>query len=314
MVDDELVAGVNVMLAYLRHAAKPYIKVEFQVTLDDYFPVPPPVPLFGTVDAALLDEKCLEIVDYKNGAGVVVSPVENPQLLFYAAGVLRDVPPVDRDAIDRIKMTIVQPNAPGLEPIRSWEIAPLDLLMWVDDVLVPGVEACTQPDAPFNAGTWCRFCPVAHACPLLHQSAVTAAQAEFDDADAPWDKNDLADMLNTAERAQLWAARVQEFAVDQLKSQVRIPGWGLVPTRPMRKWKDEQETARSLRGTFIGGRIFEPKLRSPAQMEKLLTAFDRETAYSGRELIGLLSESVSSGVKLARTSDAAGEDFNDGSE
>ena len=304
VVDDELASGVNLMLAYLRHTAKPYIKVEFQVTLDDYFPVPPPVPLFGTVDAALLDEKCLEIVDYKNGAGVVVSPVENPQLLFYAAGVLRDVPPVDRDAIDRIKMTIVQPNAPGLEPIRSWEIAPLDLLMWVDDVLVPGVEACTQPDAPFNAGTWCRFCPVAHACPLLHQSAVTAAQAEFDDADAPWDKNDLADMLNTAERAQLWAARVQEFALDQLKSQVRIPGWGLVPTRPMRKWLDERDAERVL-GEHLDD-IWERKLRSPAQIEKRF-------GPSVRPYLAPLTESVSSGVKLARTNDA-GEDFNDGSE
>ena len=134
-----------------------------------------------------------------------------------------------------IKLTIVQPHAQGVSPIRSWEIDVVDLLLWVDDVLVPGVEACAQPDAPLNPGTWCRFCPVSHACPKLMADALEMAKAEFDDYHRQ-DADELARALDTAERAELWIARIREFAIDQLQHQVRIPGWGLVPTRPTRKW------------------------------------------------------------------------------
>ena len=311
-IDMDLITGVETMLDYIYRNQEAQVTVETQVALDSYFKLPPPVPMFGTLDAVLVDIQRrtigLEIVDYKNGAGVTVSPVENPQLLYYAAGALASLAPKQRDWVDHIKLTIVQPHAAGVAPIRSWETTSLDVLMWVDDVLVPGVEACAQPDAPFNAGTWCRFCPVAHACPLLHEAAVTAAQAEFDDLlldSSPVPLLAMNDALDIAERAQLWADRVREFAVDQLKSQVRIPGWGLVPTRPMRKWKDEDDAERTLTNGFGLGDIWERKLRSPAQIEK--------RCPSVRPYLAPLTESVSSGVKLARTSDA-GEDLNDGSE
>ena len=315
-IDMDLITGVETMLDYIYRNQEAQVTVETQVALDSYFKLPPPVPMFGTLDAVLVDIQRrtigLEIVDYKNGAGVTVSPVENPQLLYYAAGALASLAPKQRDWVNHIKLTIVQPHAAGVAPIRSWETTSLDVLMWVDDVLVPGVEACAQPDAPFNAGTWCRFCPVAHACPLLHDAAVKAAQADFADtlhADMLLDDvpgvvhGSLARDLDIAERAQLWIDRVQEFAVEQLKSQVRIPGWGLVPTRPMRKWINESVAGSALQDV-AGDSVFERKLRSPAQIEK---------RFPGLQGLSLLVESVSSGVKLARTSDA-GEDFNDGSE
>ena len=67
-------------------------------------------------------------------------------MLFYAAGVLAEIPPAQRKQVKNIKLTIVQPHAQGREPINSWSIGVLDLLMWVDGVLVPGVMACTQDD------------------------------------------------------------------------------------------------------------------------------------------------------------------------
>jgi hypothetical protein len=158
VIDQDFIDGVNVMLAYINVDAT-WKKIEFRVSLDQYFARrAPPTPLFGTVDAALLhNRETLEIVDYKNGAGVLVSPVENPQLLYYAAGVMLQLPRAQRELVQVIKLTIVQPHAAGVAPIRSWEISPVDLLLWIDDVLVPGVDACAKPDAPLNAGKWCRF-------------------------------------------------------------------------------------------------------------------------------------------------------------
>jgi hypothetical protein len=306
-IDQDLIDGVNVMLDYLSGvtALSDWSKVEFRVSLDGYFTAPP-VPMFGTVDAGVLSffTETLEIVDYKNGAGVTVNPIENPQLLYYAAGVLQHLPRAQRDRVQHLKLTIVQPHAPGLNPIRSWEISVVDLLMWVDEVLVPGVHACTQDNAPLNPGSWCRFCPVSHACPRLQQDAVAMAQREFDDADVvmPTEPGDLAFSLDVAERAALWIDRVREHAVEQLKSQVRIPGWGLVPTRPTRKWKDETTVAQDLGRTAVfKDKLWERKLRSPAQVEKAFSSAPRETRYNVGELIKLFTESVSSGVKLART-------------
>jgi hypothetical protein len=217
---------------------------------------------------------------------------------------LQHLPRAQRDRVQHLKLTIVQPHAPGLNPIRSWEISVVDLLMWVDEVLVPGVHACTQDNAPLNPGSWCRFCPVSHACPRLQQDAVAMAQREFDDADVvmPTEPGDLAFSLDVAERAALWIDRVREHAVEQLKSQVRIPGWGLVPTRPTRKWKDETTVAQDLGRTAVfKDKLWERKLRSPAQVEKAFSSAPRETRYNVGELIKLFTESVSSGVKLART-------------
>src|SRR5262252_551574 len=79
-VDLDMVDGVNVMLKYLRSAAMTadWIEVEHQVQL--YYPSP--VAMFGTTDAIFKTGRVLEIGDYKNGAGVSVNPVENPQLLY----------------------------------------------------------------------------------------------------------------------------------------------------------------------------------------------------------------------------------------
>jgi hypothetical protein len=307
VIDQDFIDGVNVMLSYIDTPVD-WKKIELRVSLDRYFARRvPPTPLFGTVDAALLhNRETLEIVDYKNGTGVVVSPVENPQLLYYAAGVMLHLPPAQRELVQVIKLTIVQPHVPRAAPVWSWETTPLDLLMWIDEVLVPGVEACAKPDAPLNAGKWCRFCPVAQACPELHKAAVAMAQQAFDDTfDPPQTKDDLSNELDLAERAQLWIDRIREVALDRLKHQERIPGWGLVPTRPMQKWIDEDQ-ARPVLVQNFGPGVVETKLRSPAQVEKLVGR-SNQTAQA---FIEPLVERVSSGVKLARTTSAQ-EDFSD---
>jgi len=301
-VDQDFIDGVNVMLEYLKHqaAGHDWFKVEFRVDLDSYFTSPPVVPVFGTVDAGILQlwNNELEVIDYKNGSGIAVSPIENAQLLFYAAGVLAQIQPDWRRRVRKIKLTIVQPNAGGA-PIRSWEIDVLDLLLWVDGVLVPGVGACAQDNAPLNPGPWCRFCPVSHACPRLMQDAVAMAKHEFND-DPPQETDELGKALDAAERAELWIERIREFAVNQLEHQVRIPGWGLVPTRPTRKWTlPDDDIANELCTTLDGGDVFETRLRSPAQMEKRLT----RTSVGRKvwdQVVAPLVEARSSGVKLGR--------------
>jgi Protein of unknown function (DUF2800) len=319
-VDQDFVTGVNVMLDYLQGIAalSDWTDIEFRVDLAGYFPASPPVPVFGTVDAAVhtMFTETLEVVDYKNGAGITVSAIENPQLIFYGAGVLAHLPAAQRDRVRTVKLTIVQPHAQGVSPIRSWEIDVVDLLMWVDEVLVPGVEACAAPDAPLVPGSWCRFCPVSHACPKLMADALEMAKREFDDESVPQDlpkgPDELAKALDTAERAELWIARIREFAIDQLQHQVRIPGWGLVPTKATRKWL-APDTDIAHRLSDLGAshdEIWETRVRSPAQIERQL-----HRTRKGRliwDQAATMVEARSSGLKLGRDNHAdAREDFSD---
>jgi hypothetical protein len=139
------------------------------------------------------------------------------------------------------------------------------------------------------------------------------AKRDFADHILPDDPAELARNLDTAERAQMWINALQSYALEQLQRQVRVPGWELVPTRPTRKWvEDETITASVLKTSGVNDDvIWETRLRSPAQIEKTLTRSGLSHLWRD-QLSGTLVESKSSGVKLARAhnADALGE-FND---
>jgi hypothetical protein len=90
--------------------------------------------------------------------------------------------------------------------------------------------------------------------------------------------------------------------VEQLKAQVRIPDWGLEPTRPVRRWTDEQHVGDLLmkKGLTLE-EAYDISLRSPAQIEKKL----KGKGDLWRQSFAPLVESHSSGVKLAHANAAA---------
>jgi len=311
IVDEDLVDGVNVMVDYIAAASSAYdtMLVESKVQLDSYFPPRSlPVRLFGTADVVLSSPHTLEIVDYKNGSGVIVDPNDNPQTLYYAAGAIALLhtqrPP---RMPEKIKMTIVQPHARSVAKVRSATLDYVDLMMWLDETLIPGVEACTAPDAPLVPGSWCRFCPVAFVCPALLAEANRMAKLEFDDSRVKVDDpEELSRLLDVAQRAKAWCEALEGFALDQLQRQVRVPNWSLVPTRPTRRWTEEGAAAAMLNGLGVHF-IYKNDLKSPAQIEKLVRKqFNNQT---WDERIAPMVESVSSGVKLQRDGSAPFEDY-----
>lgn len=132
------------------------------------------------------------------------------------------------------------------------------------------------------------------------------AKRDFANAVVPDDPADLAAQLDIAERAVTWANAVQAHALEQLRRQVKIPGWTMVPTRPTRQWIDDGPN--TVAALHMAGAdddaIWETRLRSPAQMEKKLPP----------GCWGLVSDTlvhaVSSGMKLARDGKPdAGQEF-----
>jgi hypothetical protein len=77
----------------------------------------------------------------------------------------------------------------------------------------------------------------------------------------------------------------------------------MVPTRPTRRWIDGESATASVLATIgVGDHlIWETRLRSPAQVEKVLMKTTKGRHVWQDQIADILVESKSSGVKLARS-------------
>jgi len=222
--------------------------------------------LFGTPDLLAVDQDWLEVVDLKTGAGIMVEPEENDQLLCYAWMALKKLyaQQPGKKAVPKFKgvrLTIVQP--PDEEnPVKSWETTSDHVMAW-------GVKAeaaiQTAIEGSFNLvpGEHCRFCKAKPVCPKL-MGHVTEALPVIVRELRP-DK--LAGWLDKADLMQQWLDALRETAHDLACAGHPIPGYELKPKRATRSWVDEEKAAAIARAKRM--KIFQPrKLMSPAMAEK----------------------------------------------
>jgi hypothetical protein len=237
------------------------------------------------------DRKLLIVIDFKYGAGVYVDPVKNSQLMYYGLGAYREA----NQMIEHIELGIVQPRC-GDGKYRSWTIDTMDLLDFKND-LIAYAKATAVTNAPLQAGPWCRFCPAAAICPELHKETQVVAKLEFPKDQQLYDPQKLAQALTAIPKIEAWVKRVNEFAYGELEAGREIPGYKLVDKKPRRKWKDEQGAKNHLKAAgYSDAQIFEdPKLKSPAQMEKTLAG--------AKGLLDGLFDKASSGHTIAPLSD-----------
>lgn len=300
-IDQDMVEAVEI---YLR-AVDPIIQkanwwvTENGIELKAYWrPDKPPVPLYGTADliAYRRNKRRLTVVDYKHGAGVYVSHIDNPQPYYYAAGALVLCEQQDDD-VSEVEMVIVQPRVPGHTAVRSIVVPTIDVLAWVETQLKPAVEATQQPNAPLNLGDHCRFCPGRVICPAMQELRIEAAKRAFEPV--AQDVKDATDadigvFLDDIQRLEIWIEATRDEARNRIEAGGRIPGWGLVPTRPRRIWTEESVVTEWLHNAgYDDDRIYERSVRSPTQMQKQVRHED------WRDLQNLI-DVKSAGTKLAR--------------
>ena len=112
------------------------------------------------------------------------------------------------------------------------------------------------------------------------------------------DMTNLTYAANTLSKAPIlidWYSAMQRETEHRLLAGRNIPGQKLVEKRPTRKWADEEKLVAFLKekGLF-DEEIYQQKLKSPAQIEKLV---------GKKELPADLVVKKSSGYKLAPSSD-----------
>jgi hypothetical protein len=302
--DEEMAETAQTFIDYVRGRMKEHdhgegatLYVEQQFSLAD---LNPPFDAGGTGDAVMWFPawKLLEIVDLKGGRGVVVEAKGNPQMRTYALGAMLMVPGLD---IERVTTTIVQPRAPHKDGrIRSETFHVADLVEWTADLLNAMRHSKTaydlfqvldeqnlsraEWDRDFlHAGDHCKFCPAAGFCPALEQRALDAAGVWFDDLDQPrlsnapdsMDAAEIAKKLDMLDMITEWVNALRAYAHAQAELGVEIPGYQLVDKVGNRAWKfDVEGTSADLRSCGLTDyEIFTPpKLKTPAQIEKVLGA------------------------------------------
>lgn len=281
-VDEDLVEGVSVFL----DAVAPTLKIpgamswpERKFSLNK---LNPPGPMFGTSDLPVLipSMRTLAVYDYKNGYEIVEAR-NNPQLKYYALGAVLDLEDeLGRLDIDTITLTIVQPNA--FHPagvVRHDTISYVDLLDFAGE-LIDAARKTLEPDAPLVAGPHCKYCPASAICPAQRDYTQETAQLVFAEAEsappAPetLTPDALAFIMSRLPQLEQWAADVRQHAQHLLERGDITPevlGQKLVEKRPTRRWVSETQVERFLRDKgYADEEIFSQKLKSPAQVEKLM--------------------------------------------
>lgn len=233
--------------------------IETRLDFSNYIP-----DAFGTADAIIIADGTMEVIDFKYGKGVKVEAYRNPQMMIYALGAY------DRFnfeyKIDRVRMTIVQPR---IDNLSGFELSVSDLLAWVDETLVPKAREAYEGSGPQKPGDWCQFCKVKSKCRALTKLC-TEAIANDPKLISP---DELAkDVLPLLSTVKTWLAGVEDYALQQALSGVRLPGWKIVEGRSIRKITDQGAAAAALGGAgYKASDIYKPQeLRTITELEKLV--------------------------------------------
>ena len=223
---------------------RPSVFIEQEVDVSEWVPGG-----FGTCDCLLIGGGLLHIVDFKYGQGVPVSPVRNPQLMYYALGayaLFRDI-----DDIDTVCMSIVQPRI-QTEP-ETWQLPLADLLSWAREMLRPGAEMAWKGEGGFCPGDHCKktFCKAYPNCRAWQDKY--GPLAGFDplpEADTLSDE-ELGAWLAKVQGLAAYAKDLEDYAHDALLAGRSLPGWKLVQGRSTRKWTNQDAAFQQMERSGI---------------------------------------------------------------
>jgi hypothetical protein len=245
--------------------------------------------LSGTVDVQIMNGDILELIDYKDGMGIV-SAKGNLQLEQYAYGVLAGykLPVNGAYPFNTVRMTIIQPKLAlrGMNAISSHDVSVADLMANMGTI-IKQAAATDQPDAPLVPGdSQCKFCRAKGSCSALAGNVMREvgimfqpiaskpldiAQQSADKEPSTMDDTQIAQIMEAAPLMRQLLEGVEKEALRRLKAGQTIAGLKLVNGRGSRTWSlnDEETAARLIKMGVPKGAVYETKLVSPAKAEKL---------------------------------------------
>jgi hypothetical protein len=293
--------------------------------------------LSGTVDCQIIGPDWVELIDYKDGMGVVTAE-GNMQLEQYAYGVLAELKlPVNGVyPFNTIRMTIIQPKLAlkGMAPITFSEV-PVSNLMGNMGTIIAQAAATDKPDAPLVPGdSQCKFCRAKGSCAALASNVMKevgvmfqpvtqlpdVAQQSANKDPSTMDDAQIAQIMEAAPLMRQLLEAVEKEALRRMESGQIIPGLKLVNGRGSRAWAlpEDQMAEKLIKMGIPKTAVYETKLVSPAKAEKLtwekrdgtkVTLTDRQLKTMETEYVvkmaGKLTVALESDERKAVTTNAA---------
>lgn len=266
-VGTEIADAIQVYLDTVRPAFPGAVAVLIEEGISsDFHP-----DFYGTVDCAVIRDADnpgyfhLDVNDYKHGEGITVEVKNNPQLMYYAFGILANHPEIN----GTVRLRIVQPRGFHHDGIvRQWVTDADTIRAWAAGTLAPAMER-TEFDTGLEAGSWCRFCPAKLVCPLVE--GLFRAAATYD----PKRVVELSDKSLALSYQQLAAVKFYTKALeDETYRRLNLGQMEdctdlvkLVYKKANRVWKPG--AAQVLAEKFGPDAMTKPELKSPAEVEKL---------------------------------------------
>lgn len=272
-IGQEIADAIQVFLDECRahevEGAKTY--TEFGIDAPEFHP-----QFYGTLDRGTVVGPLMVIRDYKHGEGIMVDVEENPQIMYYAYGLLRHHPEV----VD-VSLGIVQPRGYHPDgPIRVWMTTAEHIRDWAENTLKPAMMR-TALDNDLDVGPWCRFCPAKLVCPVLFSMFRAAMLA--DPKEVILRTNESADRdWKYLKGVEHYIKASKEDILARLNRGVVMENCKLVPKKADRVFKDGAlEVLTAKLGT--DGLYTVPEFKTPAQIEKISPAAKKlvqEYAYT----------------------------------
>jgi hypothetical protein len=247
---------------------------------------------YGTSDAIFVDQKNrgVSVWDYKHGAGIIVDPHNNPQMMYYACGVLEELDLWD--SIDMVSLLICQPRGfHAMGAIREWSISVDALLDWLEFKLLPAMDTASGDATTVVSGEHCRFCPARYtSCPALKRDMermkeLMAKIEGFEGGVEALTNEEVGEFLDLFDLAKTLKKSADDTAFIRLQAGHAVPGRKLAPARVFRKWKDGAEEAAVEK--FGDRALTTPAFRSPADVEKLTEGRDFTRRWAFKPDAGL---------------------------
>lgn len=242
------------------------VQIFFETELDVSEWVP---ESFGTGDIFIFGKKKrkskLRFIDLKYGKGVLVKAEENKQMMLYSLGALKKFSQYN---ILEISMCIYQPR---LNNVSNWDVKTSWLLEWAETELKPKAELAFAGEGEHSPGIdTCRFCKAKAVCKPLADKCQEVAKYDFA-TDGYLDEEGLLKALELAPLIASWAKEVESYALKQMLSGRKLPGYKLVEGRSQRVFMDEQKIAKiaMVLGEKSEDEIYNRRLKGIGEFEKM---------------------------------------------
>lgn len=219
---------------------------------------------YGTVDFAYIVGAWLFVRDFKYGEGIAIDVEGNPQVKYYAYGILRSHPEVHSCDLGICQPRGFHPDG----PIRTCEIPASgegSVVEWAETELRPAMER-TALDNDLVAGAHCRFCPAKLVCPLM-QSLFGAAMTADPKTIPKLTTASLDRSYPFVSAVKFYLKALEEEVLRRLNTGVEMDTVKLVQKKADRVFKDG--ALEVFTAAFGQEAYTEPKLKTPAQMERL---------------------------------------------